>query len=216
MVIDKETMLNHLKNREIMMYEVGLIERLRCELYQGLPLSIIINSKYFCARRCHSMAFQLSRGMDDFKLIRGNINVYPIEDEANHSWVEKDGYVYDTTDGFKWKKEIYYKYFDAVPIEVYEKDNCLDVEFYQKELLKGKMQLDEMPTLLMLELIELLDSEEHSVNHNFLLEEIRVFRREKNLMDRLPKEIVLDFKKFYFDMMREIEEKVEKQLKKNK
>lgn len=151
--------------------------------------------------------------MDDFKLIRGNINVYPKEDEPNHSWVEKNGFVYDTTDGFKWKKEIYYQYFDAEPIEIYNKDNYMSLVFYQKELERTKIQLDDMDILLQLELIELLEREEPYINQYRLLEEINIFRKNKNLTKRLPKEIVEEYKRIVIELMEE-DKKIRKSLKK--
>lgn len=206
MVIEKEVMQHHLQNDEIMPYEDDLIEKLRNLYYEGLPLSIVLHSKYHCVTWCHHMAFQLSRGMDDFKLIRGNINVYQVREEPNHSWVEKDGFVYDTTDGFKWKKEIYYQYFGAVPIETYNKDNYMNFEFYQQELEKAVIKPDDIELLLNLELVELLETEDPSLNHHTLLEEITIFRENKNLTNRLPQEFVEGYKKMMFELMTEIEE----------
>ena len=216
MVIEKEIMQKHLQNGEIMPYEDELIERLRNLYYEGLPLSIVLHSNYFCLTWCHHMAFQLSRGMDNFKLIRGNINVYPEKAEPNHSWVEKDGFVYDTTDGFKWKKEIYYKYFEAVPIEIYDKDNYMSFDFYQTELTRTKVKLDDINILLVLELIELLESEDPSINHYTLLEEINIFRKNRNLTKRLPKEIVEEYKRVVFELIEESQNKNNKKKKARK
>ena len=49
--------------------------------------------------------------MNHFHLVHGDINCIEKNDEyPNHSWVEKDGFVYDTTDGFKWEKNYIMNY----------------------------------------------------------------------------------------------------------
>lgn len=190
MVIPKEDMQKHEENGEIALYEEDLINRLRHLYYEGLPLSIILNSKLYCVGWCHHMALQLTRGMDHFKLIRGNINTYPIKNKPNHSWVEKDGFVYDTTDGFKWKKEIYYKYFGATPIEIYDQDSYMNLSFYQTELERSRITLEDNNLILLLELLELLEKEESAVNYDRLLNEINILRETKNLTKRLSRENV--------------------------
>lgn len=216
MAIEREFIKECLKNGDIRPYESSLIEKLRNLYYEGLPLSIVLNSKYCCRTWCHHMAFQLSRGMDDFKLIRGNINIYPIEEEPNHSWVEKNGFVYDTTDGFCWKKEIYDKYFQAVPMEIYDQDSWMNFDFYQKELEKTKTELDDINILLMLEFIELLEIEDPSINYHTLLEEIRIFRENKKLTKRLSKEIVEEYKRMVFQRMDESQKKSKEKEKSKK
>jgi len=56
--------------------------------------------------------------MNHFHLVHGDINCIEKNDEyPNHSWVEKDGFVYDTTDGFKWEKNYIMNYlFVTLPL----------------------------------------------------------------------------------------------------
>lgn len=113
-------MWNYIQATKIDPYEKELIENLRDNYSYGIPLSVILNSHFFVSNRCHHMAFQLSRGLDNYTIVRGNINLYPIEEGSNHSWVEKNrSWVYDTTDGFRWERELYYDLFDARPIKTY-------------------------------------------------------------------------------------------------
>lgn len=106
--LNGEVIWNYIQAGKIFPYEKELIDNLRDKYYYGIPLSVVLNSRFLCRTWCHHMAFQLSRGLDNYTIVRGNINRYPIGEEPNHSWVEKERWVYDTTDGFKWERELYY------------------------------------------------------------------------------------------------------------
>ena len=196
-----ELIFNYAKEGKIEPYEEELIVRLRNFYYEGIPLSIVLNSKRCCITYCHNMAFQLTRTMECFRLVRGNINIYPIDDKPNHSWVEKDGWVYDTTDGFKWEKSLYYKLFDATVIEEYDENNYIDCEFYQKQLEKCEIPPLEQ-TAMLIELIELLEIDDPGVNFDRLIGEITNFRNRKRIVKKFPEEVI---KKFVL-------EKLEKQI----
>ena len=164
-------------------YEDELIVRLRDKYYEGLPISVILNSRYCCNSWCHHMALQLTRGMDYFRIVRGNVNCYQVDGTCNHSWIEKDGWVYDTTFGFKWKRDIYYDRFDAAPIEIYDENNYLENEFYRDEFKKCEDYINS-DICVLLDVIEEMATVKPSVNDVRLMEEIRLFKEKKNLEDK--------------------------------
>ena len=115
MKIPQEVMVNALQEGKILPYEEELISKLRNLTYRGFPLSIILFCKEFCRGECFSMSMNLSRAMEHFTLVHGDVNFIVLDEkDPNHSWVEKDGFVYDTTDGFRWDKDLYYELFQPV------------------------------------------------------------------------------------------------------
>mgnify|MGYP003297928216 CR=1 FL=1 len=131
MKIPQEVMVKALEERKILPYEEELVERLRGLTYRGFPLSIVLFCREFCRGECYSMSMNIYRGMDKFKLVHGDVNFIVLNDEyPNHSWVEKDGFVYDTTDGFRWDKDLYYELFQPVVREVYTEETVKDYEGY--------------------------------------------------------------------------------------
>ena len=112
MRISEKRLIEALANKEILPYEEELIEKLRDLNYRGIPLSIVLLSKELCRGECYVMSMSISRGMDSFTLVHGDVNFLPLNDEyPNHSWVERDGYDYDTTDALRWDTKLYYKLF---------------------------------------------------------------------------------------------------------
>lgn len=108
-----------LRTHNIMPYEQSLIERLR-EVYEGgLPASILLHIDRLCNGHCYDRATLISQGMDKFDLVWGSIRGIRIRqcqnltgqalmDESNHCWVERNGWVYDTSSGYRTKKWLYY------------------------------------------------------------------------------------------------------------
>lgn len=196
----REMIWSYMQENKIESYEEELIEKLRDKYYKGIPLSISLNSGFYCNHSCHYMAFQITRGMKYFKLVRGNISRYPIEPDGNHSWVEKDGWVYDTTDGFRWQKDIYYKVFQATPIDVYDENNYTDSWFYRKEL-KKTFPVSKEQSALMIELIEILETEKPHINHKKLMEEINLYREREKITERVPNEVMKEYKQFVLEKL---------------
>lgn len=192
-------MINDLAQKgKVVHYEEKLIEKLRDKYYEGVPLSILLNFEFFCNGECYRMAFQLTRGMERFKIVIGNINSFPIESCGNHSWVEVDEWVYDTSDGFKWDKSVYYKVFDAISLEEYDENNYLKSEFYKKEL-ENCTKSSREETAMIIQLIELLEIENPGLNHNRLVYEINLYRQKENITERFPEDLMIKYKKFVLD-----------------
>ncbi|MDO4283286.1 MAG: hypothetical protein Q4D02_06565 [Clostridia bacterium] len=97
---------------EILTYEEELIQRLRHVYYGFLPASALLLIDDYCNGYCADRSMLITMGMDDFKLVRADVRSLAINygrEHAYHSFVEHDGYVYDTSLGCKIKKEVYYK-----------------------------------------------------------------------------------------------------------
>ena len=196
MKIPQEVMVKALEERKILPYEEELVERLRGLTYRGFPLSIVLFCREFCRGECYSMSMNISRGMDKFKLVHGDVNFIVLNDEyPNHSWVEKDGFVYDTTDGFRWDKDLYYELFQPVVREVYTEETVKDYGDYQRVLSHSHDEVDPLQLQLMIQYIELLETENPYVNSKFLQNEINIWREKHNITDRFSDEAMAEYKK---------------------
>lgn len=196
MRISEKRLIEALANKEILPYEEELIEKLRDLNYRGIPLSIVLLSKELCRGECYVMSMSISRGMDSFTLVHGDVNFLSLNDEyPNHSWVEKDGFVYDTTDGLKWKKELYYELFKPVVREVYDEKTVSTYGDYQDVLSRSKKDEDMTVLALMIQHIEEIESEERYINHKRLLSEIALWREKHNIKDKFSDEAMKELKK---------------------
>lgn len=182
-------------------YEEELIEVLRNEFYYGIPLSIFMLCNKLCFHQCHYLSIQLTRKMSDFKIVNANINKLDKEEEGNHSWVEKDDWVYDVTDGFKWKKEVYYQLYQPEIVSIYDDITCLNWELYNQEIKSVKTNRNNFDSELMLEMIEVIEKECPSFEHERLIKEIENFRNRefltKKYYDKYVKKMVKSFFRIY-------------------
>jgi len=177
----------------IMPYEQELIDKLRDLNIKGVPLSVIVLWFDACNRNCYSISVYLTSGMENFKLVHGDVNIYPKTHYPNHSWVEKDGYVYDPTDGFKYEKNLYYKLYDVEVIESYDEETCKNYKFYQ-DIIKKYNNADISFLSILLQHIEEQDDIETNMNHYFLLEEIKKVREKYNIIKRYDKKIMEQYR----------------------
>lgn len=183
---------------KVLPYEKELIENLRDKYYDSVPLSIALNSGFFCNHACHCMALQLTRGMKKFRILRGNINLFPFEPDGNHSWVELDEWVYDTSDGFKWDKNTYYQVFNPILIYEYDENNYLESWFYRKELEASPSMPDEH-TAINIEFLELAELERKTFNHSRLMAEIDLYRKKEGITEKMSKEDRIKCKKIILE-----------------
>ena len=182
MGLSVEEFIQAIEREEILLYEEELLDRLRSICYSGLPLSIMVLCFSICNTNCYPTSVHLTRGMESFQLIHGNINIYPKNLECpNHSWVEKDGYVYDPTDGHKWKKELYYRVFEPEVLEVYDENTVKDYAFYQDVITRKQEVVSEERLALMLQYLEILENDHPTINYNLLLEEIELCRKKNHI-----------------------------------
>lgn len=196
MIISDDMMLKALGEYKILPYEKELVQRLRNIEFQGIPLAISVLSKDVFRGECYVISVNLTKGMDHFKLIHGDVNFLERNDEyPNHSWVEKDGYVYDPTDGFKWDKDLYYSLFHPIVREVYDEKSVKDYPYYQDVLRNHHIQIPLMNQAFIIQYLELLEMEHPSVNHHLLLEEIEIWRRDHHVVKKFSDDIMFQYKK---------------------
>lgn len=196
MKLSEEVFTKALNKGIISLYEEELIEKLRNLNYCGLPLSIILLCKEFCNGECYRMSMNISRAMEHFTLVHGDVNFLPLNNEyPNHSWVEKDGFVYDTSNGFKWNKDLYYLLFEPKIREVYNEESVKDYKDY-KEVLKHADDIEDMTSMkLIIQYIEFLETENPTLNYKRLQQEIDIWREKNSVFDRLPDKVIRQYKK---------------------
>ena len=83
----------------------------------------------------------------------------------------------------KWRKDAYYSIYQPNIVSVYDNNECLNWNFYQEEVNGSKTEHFSYDQALMLEMIELLETENPSYNHDKLMKEIEIFRKE-NLISK--------------------------------
>lgn len=158
-----------------------------------IPVSLIVLCFDICNTNCYPTAINLTRGMNHFKLIYGDISIYPKQDYPNHSWVEKDGYVYDPTDGFKYEKDFYYKLYEPQITKVYDENTCQKYNFYQEVLNeKGTINLDFLTIIL--QFLEEQENIKPTINHTLLLNEIAILRKKYNITLKIDKNTMEKYK----------------------
>ena len=182
------------------LYEDLLICRAREKFVYQLPLSIILLSKTCCRSECYTTSVLLSTCLDSFYLIHGNINV--LEKNAsypNHSWVEKDGLVYDTSDGYAILKEKYYQVLEPEIVDIYDESSVADYSFYQEvvSLIQDVSAVDDRDLLaLRLQYLLSLDEEKSSVNYDRLQEEVDVCRSKYQATKVYSKKTIETFQRY--------------------
>jgi len=89
-------------------------ERLSHYIFYGLPVSIEI--KYLMPLvgpgKCYERSWLLTMAFDECYLVRGDLKDYGIsygKEHAGHGWVEADGWIYDPTSLYRYKKDLFYK-----------------------------------------------------------------------------------------------------------
>ena len=196
MRISEKQLIKALATKKILPYEEELIEKLRDINYRGIPLSIVLLSSELCRGECYTMSMNLSRAMDNFTLVHGDVNFLPLNDEyPNHSWVERNGFVYDTTDGLRWDKKLYYKLFRPVVREVYDENTVCTYDDYQYVLNRAKKDEDMTVLALMIQHIEDIESSSHYVNNKRLLSEINFWRERNGIIEKFPDEVMTELQK---------------------
>ncbi|MGN1201508.1 MAG: hypothetical protein ACI4R8_04570 [Candidatus Caccovivens sp.] len=125
------------------------------EFYNQLTLKIgkdtigSIIDKSDTIGRCYFYALLLAKGLEGATLVHGVLHRLDISfdrynDEFLHAWVEKDGYVYDTTAKMIFEKEIYYERMNAEAKEKFPSEQLLNNITFVK---LGKHAIDLRPAL---------------------------------------------------------------------
>lgn len=141
-----QCLINGSINGSVATYDQKLIDNLRSYSYAGIPASIVILSPAFCNSKCFEMSLLLSRGLEiDYKLVKANINALmlnpknnPLTDDSYHYFIEtissfEDSFVYDTSSGIVYKKELFYEIENPDILKTYTKDEvntlCEKIKF---------------------------------------------------------------------------------------
>ena len=165
------------KKGNIMPYEMELIDNLRKVKYQGIPLSILLLSDAMCRYNCYYSSIQLVMGMKHFRLVRGNINAYDIVDYPNHCWVETDEWAYDTSDGFKYRLDVYYELYEPEVIECFDENTCFNDQLYLDFIENSKKEANPFLIECILSSLEYIERLKGSLNGNLLLKEIDMYKK---------------------------------------
>ena len=177
----------------IQFYEEELIERLRSVYYGGIPASILLFIDPLTNGHCYDRSMLITMGMDDFTLVRGKISGLRLrygEEKAGHGWVESGDWVYDTSEGLKFKKSLYYAMESPQVTAIRTKQECLDYDEYQ-DILNADIEQDKYVLPVMMPMIEGLA--QISLLSEFLKAEIERFKKEVKY-DDICREVEEDMK----------------------
>lgn len=125
-----------LKNGNILSFEGDLYERLSKIYFNGFPLSIKI--KYLkpmvSPGNCEDRSWFITMGFEDALWVSGDLRTLELQygkAGAWHFWVEHDGWVYDPTLLYKFKKEVYYKIYMPSNVRIRTVEEYKNDEWYR-------------------------------------------------------------------------------------
>ena len=172
-------------------FEPQLLKRLKNIYYGSVPISVFIGNRDFCNGKCYDRSMLISMGMDDFLLMRGKVKSLEIQygkEKSGHGWVESNGWVYDTSMGFKVEKNLYYKLEQPTDIESYTKEDCLKDEAYM-EILNSKINKYSLTCI-----VPLLEGIAQLTKNNQLIDQIEEFKDQISY-DCILQDVETDFQK---------------------
>lgn len=190
-----------LNTHKIEFYDEQFISKLREKNLYGIPLSIVILSNVMCAGRCYEMSIMQTLGFDQFNLIRGNVNYYPIEDYPNHCWVENSGWIYEPTNGMRVERDLYYKLHEVEVLEKYDEVTCVNDELYMRDIVKYTTPSEKnlLAVELLLKTLKYLEKRHKTINGARLLEEIRLYEKENIYKYDLKEQHIKDYVNICFE-----------------
>ena len=125
-----------LNNGTIVPFEDDLYKRLDKVYFNGIPMSIQI--KYLrpttAPGQCEDRSLFIAMGFDDDLWVSGDQKDLELKygkQSAWHFWIEHDGWVYDPTLLYKFKKELYYKIYLPTNLIYRMPDEYKKSEIYQ-------------------------------------------------------------------------------------
>ena len=102
--------LQAMRENKIGMFPQELFHILNQYNYGGLPLGVKIFTPEITAGKCYESASFLSLGLSDYIQHWGTVEYLRIgrdESKADHSFVESNGHIFDTTTGYLYNKKTY-------------------------------------------------------------------------------------------------------------
>lgn len=207
-----------LKNSAINLYDDELIKKLRNIYYKGIPASIILLSDNMSNGHCYDRALLMARAFldteDDINLIYAKVNSLKYNPNyidknnplyAEHCFVEritKEGkhLIYDTSLGFVFDKELYWKM--EHPIVRYINNKKSIIKFVESdEYYKEGIEINKYAASMLIPSIEMSyggQYELYSYSEIGLLQrEIKHFKNEIDY-DDVCKEINEDMKRWEY------------------
>lgn len=116
-------------------YDMELIEKMYNIRICGVPLSFYLLDLRKTDTHCHLTSNFLAYFIEGANRIEGELPSIPGDDKG-HSWVKKDDFVLDTTEGLMWKEKSYY--------ECYVPYNCITLSRESsEEQIKEYLQYNE-------------------------------------------------------------------------
>ena len=171
------------ENGLVQPYEDELIKRLRTVYYGGVPAAILLFVDKLCNGYCYDRSMLITMGMDDFLLVNGDIKSLELKygkESANHSWAESNGWVYDTSLGFKIEKNLYYKMEQPKINKINTKESCYDY-FEYKEIINSNIEHDKYVLPMIIPIIERVVPE--CLFSEYLKNELELFKERINYKD---------------------------------
>ena len=95
-------------------YDNEIIRLMYDVKFYGMPVSFLLLDPRKTVTHCHFCASLLNVVIPDSVRVKGKMKVLG---GGEHSWVETDDYVYDTSTLSKWKKDSYYDRDDPYDVE---------------------------------------------------------------------------------------------------
>lgn len=174
-------------------YEKELIENLRNVYYGGVPASIMLLCDELCAGRCYDRGLLVTFGFgdDDFQLVDADIDGITLnpkyvdsgfEHYGNHCFAErtdKNGttWVYDTTVGMVYEKNLYYMIERPQITKINSEEDTLAFCDY-KDIKNADIERDKYVLPLILPTIESIAESSKDYYAKNLREEITRFKKE--------------------------------------
>lgn len=125
-----------LRNGTVLPFEDDLYERLSKIYFNGYPLSILI--KYLRPTsgpgQCNDRSWFITMAFDDALWVSGDLKDLELnygKPSAWHFWVEHDGWVYDPSLLYKFRKDVYYKIHMITNVKVRTAEEYKNHEWYQ-------------------------------------------------------------------------------------
>ena len=125
-----------LRNGSIVPFDEDLYKRLSKVYFNGIPMSIQI--KYlrpmWSPGQCEDRSLFIAMGLDNALWVCGeqkDLELNYGKKSAWHYWVEHDGWVYDPTLLYKFKKELYYKIYMTTNVQSRTFEEYKQIDWYQ-------------------------------------------------------------------------------------
>ena len=175
-------------------YEMSTIEKLRDVYYGGIAASVLLLDNRLCQGHCYDRALLMSMvfGDDNFRLVDADIdgitlNPIYVDDRrhdphyGNHCFVERDTsdgktWVYDTTAGLVFDKDLYYYLENPKITKINDKEATQNFVEY-KDIKNAEISRDRYAAFITLPLIEEGIKKDDHFYKGPLLREIELYKK---------------------------------------